>query len=81
MARPALNVPGNVARAVGTMPLRQLARAADIARTALYLASPVLSRHVTGQTVTVAGGMEGRALWTDDDIDEDAIRNRAGYAG
>ena len=26
------------------------------------LASPVLSGHVTGQVVTVAGGMEGRTL-------------------
>jgi 3-oxoacyl-[acyl-carrier protein] reductase len=26
------------------------------------LASPVLSGHVTGQVVTVAGGMEGRVI-------------------
>jgi hypothetical protein len=28
----------------------------------MYLASPTLSRHVSGETITVAGGMEGRAL-------------------
>ena len=61
------------------MPLRQLARALDIARTALFLASPTLSRHVTGQTVTVAGGMEGRTLWDPADVDEDAIKRRADY--
>ena len=79
--RPALDVHGNVTRAVRTMPLRQLARAKDIARAAVGLASPVLSRHVTGQTITVAGGMEGRLLWDDDAIDESAIKDRAGYRG
>ncbi len=77
MARPALDVPGNVEKVVRTMALRRLARAQDIARTVLALSSPVLSRHVTGQTVTVAGGMEGRTLWESDDLDEDAIRRRA----
>jgi 3-oxoacyl-[acyl-carrier protein] reductase len=28
----------------------------------IVLASPVLSGHVTGQVVTVAGGMEGRVV-------------------
>ena len=76
MARPALDVPGNIAKVVRTMPLRQLARAADIARTALYLASPKMSRHVSGETVTVAGGMEGRVQWTPDEVDENAVRER-----
>ncbi len=79
MARPALERPGHVARALRTMPLRQLARARDIARTALYLASPVLARHVSGQTVTVAGGMEGRVLWDEAEIDEEGVRRRAEY--
>jgi 3-oxoacyl-[acyl-carrier protein] reductase len=76
MARPALDEPGRIARAVRTMPLRQIGRAADIARAALFLASPALARHVTGQVLTVAGGMEGRALWESEAIDEDAIRRR-----
>ncbi len=76
MARPALREPGVIERVVKTMPLRQLGRAQDVARTALYLASPTMSRHVSGQTVTVAGGMEGRTLWNSDQIDEDAIRRR-----
>ncbi len=77
MARPALDVPGNVERAVTTMPLRQVGRAADIAATALYLVSPALARHTTGQVVTVAGGMEGRVLWDPAEIDGDAIRSAA----
>jgi 3-oxoacyl-[acyl-carrier protein] reductase len=77
MARPALDQPGVVARAVATMPLRQLARAADVARAVVVLSSPVASRHVTGQRLTVAGGMEGRRLWTEADVDEAAVRARA----
>lgn len=76
MARPALEEPGNIARTVRTMPLRQIGRAVDVARAALYLASPLAARHVTGQVLTVAGGMEGRTLWEADTIDEHAIRTR-----
>lgn len=74
MAKPALDVPGAIQRATRTMALRQLARAEDIARTCLALTSPALARHTTGQTVTVAGGMEGRLLWDADEIDEGEIR-------
>lgn len=63
MARPALQEPGTVERVTRTMALRQLARAKDIARTVLFLSSPLAARHVTGEVVTVAGGMEGRTLW------------------
>jgi len=76
MARPALSEPGRIASIVRTMPLRQLGRAADVARTALWLASPTLARHVTGQIVTVAGGMDGRVRWEADAVDEDAVRRR-----
>ncbi|MCY2962007.1 MAG: SDR family oxidoreductase [Planctomycetota bacterium] len=76
MARPALQQPGVIERVVKTMPLRQLGRAQDVARAALFLASPAMSRHVSGETVTVAGGMEGRTLWDAPQIDEDAIRRR-----
>jgi 3-oxoacyl-[acyl-carrier protein] reductase len=69
MARPALQTPGAVERVVQTMPLRQLGRAADVARACLFLASPLLASHVTGQVLTLAGGMEGRLLWTADELD------------
>ncbi len=61
--RPSLQDHESVARVVRTMPLRQIARADDIARAAVWLSSPLAARHVSGQTVTVAGGMEGRVLW------------------
>lgn len=76
MARPALDQPGAITRAVRTMPLRQLARAVDIARTIAWISSPVAARHVSGQVITVAGGMEGRVRWEPEQIDESRVRER-----
>ena len=49
-------------RVTATMPLKKIAQPEDVARQVVVLASDELSGHVTGQTVTVAGGMEGRLL-------------------
>jgi 3-oxoacyl-[acyl-carrier protein] reductase len=49
-----------VSRIMRTMPLRKLAVPEDVAAQVVALASDVVSGHVTGQIVTVAGGMEGR---------------------
>ena len=49
-------------RVTATMPLRKIAQPEDVARQVVVLASDELSGHVTGQLVTVAGGMEGRLL-------------------
>jgi 3-oxoacyl-[acyl-carrier protein] reductase len=51
-----------LARVTRTMPLRKVAQPEDVARVVVTLASDDLSGHVTGQVVTVAGGMEGRVL-------------------
>jgi 3-oxoacyl-[acyl-carrier protein] reductase len=51
-----------LARVTATMALRKIANAEDVARQVVVLASDELSGHVTGQIVTVAGGMEGRLL-------------------
>jgi 3-oxoacyl-[acyl-carrier protein] reductase len=51
-----------VRRVTRTMPLRKVAQPEDVARQVVVLASDELSGHVTGQVVTVAGGMEGRML-------------------
>jgi 3-oxoacyl-[acyl-carrier protein] reductase len=75
--RASLEKPGAIARVVQTMALRQLGRGVDVAKCAAWLASPVAARHVSGQTIVIAGGMEGRVLWPLDAIDEDAIRRRA----
>jgi 3-oxoacyl-[acyl-carrier protein] reductase len=52
----------NVARVTATMALRKIAAAEDVARAIAFLLSPLAAGHVTGQVITVAGGMEGRLL-------------------
>jgi 3-oxoacyl-[acyl-carrier protein] reductase len=48
-----------------TMALRKVAQPEDVAAQVVVLASDTLSGHVTGQVVTVAGGMEGRTIHPD----------------
>ena len=54
--------PELVQRLSRTMALRKVAVAEDVARAVVVLASDELSGHVTGELVTVAGGMEGRTI-------------------
>ncbi|HEY2373771.1 MAG TPA: SDR family oxidoreductase [Gaiellaceae bacterium] len=54
--------PAVVERISRTMALRKVATADDIARAVVTLASDELSGHITGELVTVAGGMEGRTI-------------------
>ena len=49
-------------RATRTMALEKVAQPEDVAAQVVALASDTISGHVTGQVVTVAGGMEGRVL-------------------
>jgi 3-oxoacyl-[acyl-carrier protein] reductase len=53
---------GRVRAVSRTMALRKVAQPEDVARQVVVLASDELSGHVTGQVVTVAGGMEGRIV-------------------
>lgn len=62
MTRAELEDPGLVARVTRTMALAKVASPDDVAAQVVALASPVVSGHVTGQVVTVAGGMEGRVI-------------------
>ncbi len=57
--------PDDVRRITRTMPLRKVATPGDVATQVVVLASERLSGHVTGELVTVAGGMEGRVLHAD----------------
>jgi 3-oxoacyl-[acyl-carrier protein] reductase len=45
-----------------TMALRKVAQPEDVAAQVVVLASDVLSGHVSGQVLVVAGGMEGRVV-------------------
>jgi 3-oxoacyl-[acyl-carrier protein] reductase len=47
-----------------TMALKKVATAEDVAAQVVALTSPTISGHVTGQLITVAGGMEGRVIHT-----------------
>jgi 3-oxoacyl-[acyl-carrier protein] reductase len=56
--------PDLVGRVTATMALRRIGEAADVASAVAWLCSPIAAGHVTGQVITVAGGMEGRLLHT-----------------
>jgi 3-oxoacyl-[acyl-carrier protein] reductase len=76
MAAPAIEQPGVIEKVCATMPLRQLARPEDVASAVVFLSAPAAARHVTGEVISVAGGMEGRQLWTEADIDPSIVRRR-----
>jgi 3-oxoacyl-[acyl-carrier protein] reductase len=65
----ALGQKETIRRITATMALSQLARPEDIAHAAVFLASDSLARHLTGQILTIAGGMEGRLLWRPEETD------------
>lgn len=58
-----------VRKVTATMALPKIGRPADIANAIVYLASDRLAGHVSGQTMVVAGGMEGRWLWRPEEVD------------
>ncbi len=61
MTRGALD-PELVERITRTMSLRKVATTNDIARAVVVLASDELAGHISGELITVAGGMEGRTV-------------------
>ena len=62
-----------IQQVAATMALPQFARPEDVANAVVFLASDALARHITGQTLLLAGGMEGRLLWQADEIDPTAV--------
>jgi 3-oxoacyl-[acyl-carrier protein] reductase len=70
---PKLRQSGVIHKVTATMALPQLARPDDIAHAAVFLSSDKLARHITGQTLVIAGGMEGRLLWRPEEVDPEAI--------
>jgi 3-oxoacyl-[acyl-carrier protein] reductase len=66
---PQLKDTARVGRIMATMALPQLGSPEDVAHAAVFLSSDKLARHMTGQTLVIAGGMEGRLLWEADEID------------
>ena len=62
-----------IRKVTATMALPQLARPDDIAHAAVFLSSDLLARHITGQTIVIAGGMEGRWLWQPEEVDSTIV--------
>jgi len=60
-----------VRKVTATMALPKIARPEDIASAVVFLASDKLAGHITGQTLVIAGGMEGRLLWQPGEINPD----------
>lgn len=54
--------------AEATVPLRRIAQPTDVARAAAFLASHRAAGHISGQCISVDGGMEGRIVWSEDEI-------------
>lgn len=52
-----------VGAVTATMPLRKVATPEDVAAAVVFLSSHKAAGHLTGEIITVAGGMEGRRLW------------------
>jgi 3-oxoacyl-[acyl-carrier protein] reductase len=60
---PKLADPGSLKRTMSTMALQKVAKPEDIASATVFLSSDAVAGHITGQTLVIAGGMEGRLLW------------------
>ena len=69
MAANTTNDHAAIDRATATMPLRKIATPEDVAAAIVFLASGALAGHISGQVLTVSGGMEGRLLHRRDEID------------
>lgn len=53
---------------ISSVPLRKIAQATDVARTAAFLASHRAAGHISGQCISVDGGMEGRIVWSEEEV-------------
>jgi 3-oxoacyl-[acyl-carrier protein] reductase len=62
-----------IRKVTSTMALPQLARPDDVGNAVVFLSSDTLARHITGQILVVAGGMEGRQLWQAAEINATSV--------
>ena len=69
MSEEGLRDPDLVRRVLTTRALRRVARPEEVAQAIVFLASERLAGHVSGEILTVAGGMEGRLLHHPAEVD------------
>ena len=68
MAEPDINDPEKLSKTYRTRSLKSVAEPEEVARSIVFLSSHRLASHVTGEILTVSGGMEGRTLHEAGDI-------------
>lgn len=54
--------------AQATVPLRKIAQPEDVARAMAFLASHRAAGHISGECISVDGGMEGRVVWKAEEV-------------
>jgi NAD(P)-dependent dehydrogenase (short-subunit alcohol dehydrogenase family) len=62
MAEKSLREEGKMEKIFQTMPLKKIAQVEDIASIVVFLLSEKTAGHISGETIMVHGGMEGRVL-------------------
>lgn len=61
-----------VTKVLQTRSIKRVGRPSEIADTVAFLASDKLASHISGETLTVSGGMEGRILHLAEEVDPDS---------
>lgn len=69
MAEPEIHNQDSVKKTLQTRSLQSIGLPEDMARSIVFLSSPRLAGHITGEVLTVSGGMEGRLLHSQPNVD------------
>lgn len=77
LAKEAMDDPIMVSRVLQTLPMRKVAIPSDIANAVVFLSSDTAAGHISGQSITIAGGMEGRVIFPPDEVQEYVERLRS----
>lgn len=65
----------------GTVALRKIAQPTDVAKAVAFLASHRASGHMSGQCLSVDGGMEGRIVWREEEVLNNSASRAVAQAG